>query len=124
MPNRTSHVHSLTSISVDNSSVLQIGDSNEVTAVSNVLALQRERAIFYENEFLFKDFLLFCEPIPLPELCEPIDLYTFDEIPAIRVNKVTVDFAAASSVIHIGSSQSVSLESRVKNIRHLLKDER
>ncbi|MGG1661657.1 spore germination protein GerPE [Brevibacillus sp. NRS-1366] len=123
MPERTSHVHSLTNISIDTSSVLQIGDSKEVTTLANVLAVQRETAIFYENEFLFRDNLLFCEPIPLPVLSESIDMYTFHEIPAIRVNKVTVDFAAASAVIHVGSSQSISLESRIKNIRHLLKNE-
>ncbi|GED70652.1 hypothetical protein BRE01_43540 [Brevibacillus reuszeri] len=119
---RTSHVQCYSSISFDTSSVLQIGDSQELDTRSYVLAVQREQAIFYENEFLFQDYFVFCEPIEIPIITEPIEIQTFHENAGIYVNKVRVDFAAASSVIHIGSNDSISLETRVKNIRHVMKE--
>lgn len=124
MNSRTSHVHSFTNISIDNSSVLQVGDSEKVDAISYVLAVQRDKAIFFENEFLFHDYSAFFEPLPLPADQEPFTLTTFHETPSIRVDKVNVSFAAASAVVHIGSSECVELETRVKNIRHLVRDKR
>jgi len=122
MAKRTSHVQSLTNISVDTSSVIQIGDSKELDAVSYVLAVQREKAIFYENEFLFRDYFAFCEPIDVPVITEPLEITTCQETSAICVNKARVNFLAASSVLHVGSNESICLGSRVKNIRHIMKD--
>ncbi|MDF2680000.1 MAG: spore gernimation protein [Brevibacillus sp.] len=124
MYSRTSHVHSLTNISIDASSVLQIGDSEKMDAISYILAVQRDKAIFFENEFLFRDYTIFSEPIPIPPDQEPITIITLHDAPSIRVDKVNVSFAAASAVIHIGSSECVELETRVKNIRHLVRDKR
>lgn len=124
MYSRTSHVHIFTNISIDASSVIEIGDSEQVNAIAYILAVQRDKATFYENEFQFGDYTAFCEPLPLPVDQEPITILTFHENPSIRVDKVNVSFAAASSVIHIGSSESVQLETRVKNIRHLVRDQR
>jgi len=124
MHSRTSHVHAFTNISLDASSVIEIGDSENIEAVSHILAVQRDKAIFYENEFQFRDYAAFSEPLPLPVDQEPLKIIAFHETPAIRVDKVNVSFAAAASVIHIGSSEHVELETRVKNIRHLVRDKR
>ncbi|WNC12794.1 spore germination protein GerPE [Brevibacillus brevis] len=124
MPSRTTYVHTLTNLSIDASSVLQIGDSETVDAIAYILAVQRERAIFFEKEFQFKDYSAFFEPLPLPEDQECLCMSTFHETPAIRVDKVNVSFAAASAVIHIGSGDCIEMETRVKNIRHLLRDKR
>lgn len=124
MYSRTSYVHSFTNLSLDTSSVIEMGDSEKIDAASNILAVQRDKAIFYENEFLFRDYTAFSEPLPLPCDEEPLAITTFHESNAIRVDKVTVSFAAASSVIHIGSSECMELETRVKNIRHLVRDQR
>ncbi|MFD2371097.1 spore germination protein GerPE [Brevibacillus sp. GCM10020057] len=124
MHSRTSHVHSFSNIALDTSSVIEIGDSEKIDAVSNILAVQRDKAIFHENEFLYQDYTAFSVPLPLPCDEEPLTITTFHESNAIRVDKVTVSFAAASSVIHIGSSECMELETRVKNIRHLVRDER
>jgi spore germination protein PE len=118
---RTSHVQSFTNISIDDSSVIEIGDSEHIDAISCILAVQRDKAIFYEREFEFGDYTAFSEPLPLPD-CSPITRLTFHENPTIRVDKVNVSFVAASSVIHIGSSECVEMETRVKNIRHLVRD--
>ncbi len=124
MCSRTSHVQCFTNLSTDASSVIEIGDSEHLDAIANILAVQRDKAIFYETEFEFNDYTAFSEPLPLPEDCEPITIQTFHENPTIRVDKVNVSFVAASSVIHIGSSECVELETRVKNIRHLVRERR
>lgn len=122
MYRRTSHIRKLDIISVDFSSVLQIGDSRHIDAVSNILAVQREQAIFYENEFMFDDYSAFSVPLAPPLLTEPGTLDTFHDCPHIDVRNVEASFVAGASVLHIGSSESISLETRVVNIRHLLRD--
>ncbi|MGN7469999.1 spore germination protein GerPE [Brevibacillus sp. SAFN-007a] len=123
MHRRTSHVKKLNSLSIDDSSVLQIGDSKEINAQANVLAVQREKAIFYAHEFEFEDYAMFSVPLSPPCPVEPMCLDTFHDCSHIHVRTVHVPFAAASSLIHIGSTDHLTLETRVKNIRHLLRDE-
>ncbi|MFS0556450.1 spore germination protein GerPE [Brevibacillus sp. 179-C9.3 HS] len=123
MYRRTSHVRKLDVLSVDTSSVLQIGDSRQIDSVSNILAVQREQAIFYENEFMFEDFSVFSVPLTPPSLFEPLCIDTFHDCPYIFIRKVEVPFVAGASVVHIGSNESISLETRVVNIRHLLRDD-
>lgn len=122
MYSRTSHIQSFTNISIDASSVIEIGDSEHIGAIAYILAVQRDKAVFYEKEFEFGDYTAFSEPLPLHVDCNPITSLTFHENPTIRVDKVNVSFVAASSVIHIGSSECVEMETRVKNIRHLVRD--
>ncbi|GED60325.1 spore germination protein GerPE [Brevibacillus formosus] len=123
MYRRTSHVHKLDVISVDTSSVLQIGDSQQIDAVSNILAVQREQAIFYENEFMFEDYSVFSVPLTPPSLSEPICIDTFHDCPYIFIQKVEVPFVAGASVVHLGSNESITLETRIVNIRHIFQDE-
>ncbi|MFF0825593.1 spore germination protein GerPE [Brevibacillus sp. NPDC003359] len=123
MYRRTSHVHKLDVISVDTSSVLQIGDSRQIDAVANILAVQREHAIFYENEFMFEDFSVFSVPLTPPSHSEPLCIDTFHDCPHIFVRKVKVPFLAGASVVHIGSNESITLETRVVNIRHIFQEE-
>lgn len=119
---RTSQVEFLSVIEVDTSSVLEIGDSQNVTPTANVLAVQRENAIFFENEFSFRDYSLFFKDIPRPSIEECIHIATCQESPLILVKNVRIDFVAAASVIHIGSSECLTSETRVKNIRHLMRE--
>ncbi|MFA4132296.1 MULTISPECIES: spore germination protein GerPE [unclassified Brevibacillus] len=123
MCRRTSHIHKVDVLSVDASSVLQVGDSRCLDAVSNILAVQREKAIFYENEFMFEDYSAFSIPLVAPSPTEPICIDTFHDCPYIFVRNVRVPFLAAASVVHIGSNESISLETRVVNIRHLFREE-
>ncbi|MBG9944894.1 spore germination protein GerPE [Brevibacillus formosus] len=123
MYRRTSHVHKLDVISVDTSSVLQIGDSQQIDAVSNILAVQREQAIFYENEFMFEDYSVFSVPLTPPSLSEPICIDTFHDCPYIFIRKVEVPFVAGASVVHLGSNESITLETRIVNIRHIFQND-
>lgn len=123
MYRRTSHVHKLDVLSVDTSSVLQIGDSRQIDAVANILAVQREQAIFYENEFMFENYSAFSVPLTPPSLSDPICIDTFHDCPYIFIRKVEVPFLAGSSVVHVGSNESIKLETRVVNIRHIFREE-
>lgn len=122
MAGRTSKVESLTIISIDQTSVLEIGDSRTVEAASYVLAVQREPAIYYQHEFPFAAYPLFSLPRPLPEPPEPFDITTCQEDNTIRVHRISASFLAASAVLQIGSNDRLTLDTRVKNIRHLLRE--
>lgn len=122
MNERTSKVDTLSIISVDTSSVIEIGDSHLVDAVSNVIAVQREPAIYYEHEFQFADYPLFSFPMPEPEQPVAFQTKTCQDNGFIHVKGVKTSFLSASSVLQIGSNECVTLETRIKNIRHLLRD--
>lgn len=122
MNRRVTSIDSLEHLSVDDSSVIQIGDSDQIRSCAVVIAVQREKAVFFENEFNFRDYAFFSEPIPKPQLTEPICITACKEAPVIRVHKVNVPFVVASSVIHIGSSDRITSVARVKHIRHLLRE--
>lgn len=122
MNERTSKVETLSIISVDTSSVIEIGDSHLVDAVSNVIAVQREPAIYYQHEFQFTDYPLFTFPLPEPEQPCAFQTKTCQDNGFIHVKGVKTSFLSASSVLQIGSNECVMLETRIKNIRHLLRD--
>jgi spore germination protein PE len=120
--NRISNVSYLDIISLDDTSTLQIGDSEKLKPSANVLAVQREKGVFWENEFRFRDFPLFHEKIPEPYLDEQVFMIQKNENPLIQVKNVKVSFLAASSNIHIGSTQKICAKAKVLNIRHLIRE--
>ena len=122
MAGRTSKVESVTIISIDETSVLEIGDSRTVDAASYVLAVQREPAIYYQHEFPFAAYPLFSFPRPFPEPPEPFVITTCQEENTIQVKRVNASFLAASAVLQIGSNDRLTLDTRLKNIRHLLRE--
>ncbi|WP_174730713.1 spore germination protein GerPE [Mesobacillus harenae] len=120
MLNRTSKVNKINIATLAFSSVLQIGDSTIINGFSRAIAVQREAEIFYSNEGNFDAYSIFREPIPLPALNEAATMFTHHLNPVIKVNSIDIIGTSASSVIHIGNTQKVSLEARVKHIRQLL----
>lgn len=82
MHRRTSHVKKLNSISIDSSSVLQIGDSKEVNARSNILAVQREKAIFTSTNLNLPITLFFPCRYPLLALPSRFASIRFTTVPA------------------------------------------
>lgn len=102
------------------SSVLQIGDSREITSRSHVLAVQRQYELFFgdEGEGNFPTF--FTMPIPKFQANRNrISIQTLHQSPIISVRSIRVLGASASAVIHIGSTSTVDAEARIKNIRQL-----
>ncbi len=123
MLQRTSYVNHLDVKVVSYSSILQIGDSCIINGLSRALAVQREEEIEYGREGNFASYSIFSEPIPLLPITEDITYLSRHLNPIIKVNKINVIGFSASSILHIGSSQNIYLEARVKHIRQLLSRE-
>ncbi|WP_028552806.1 spore germination protein GerPE [Paenibacillus sp. UNC451MF] len=102
--------------------VLEIGDSDQLTPFNYTIAVQREKAIFIQNEFRFSDYSLFSRSLLVPIINENIYMSRVNETPNITVNKINMFLASSSSIFHIGSSDNLQAQSRIKHIRHLLKE--
>ncbi|BDG48487.1 MULTISPECIES: spore germination protein GerPE [Parageobacillus] len=101
------------------SSVLQIGDSREITSRSRVLAVQRQYELFFGDEGE-GNFPIFTMPIPKFQAnLNRISIQTLHQSPIISVRSIRVLGASASAVIHIGSTSTVDAEARIKHIRQL-----
>lgn len=118
MQQRISIVDKLNILSVIFSSVLEIGDSNSILPYSRALAVQREHEIFYGGEGNF-DNPIFYEPVPRPVINERITFTKINESPHIHVHSVTIFGISTSSIAHIGSTNLIQGEARVKHVRHL-----
>ncbi|MBY0121075.1 spore germination protein GerPE [Bacillus sp. S/N-304-OC-R1] len=120
MLSRTSivdHLHVDTTIF---SSVVQIGDSKFIQGFSRALADQRETDVFFGNEGSFEAFYAFTKPIPIPPINDYVAMQTTNLCPAIKVNNIFINGVSTTGIVHIGSSQHISLEARIKHIRELL----
>ncbi|MBS4210666.1 spore germination protein GerPE [Bacillus sp. FJAT-50079] len=117
---RSSHVKDIRVKSMLLGAVMEVGDSVHLSAHSNVIAIQREKEIFYGNEGNFQEIPLFTEPIPLPTppFMPPI-IHKVNEIPNITVNCISIIGISASAIFHIGNTDHVSLESRIWHQRQL-----
>ena len=118
MQQRLSIVDHLNVISEVFSSVLQIGDSNMVLPYSKVLAVQREHEVFYGKEGRL-DNPIYYEPIPRPIITEQVLITRINESPQIHVHSITIIGISTASVVHIGSTNVIHGEARVRNVRHL-----
>lgn len=122
MLSRVSQVQKVYITSLSNSSIAQIGDSKCINAISRALAVQREAEIFFGNEGEFSQYPIFSEPIPLPPLEDELRFQKIDLAPCIKVSHIKINGLASASIFHIGNSDSVYMESRVKHIRQLLNE--
>ncbi|MFD2681290.1 spore germination protein GerPE [Bacillus seohaeanensis] len=99
------------------SSVLEFGDSNTISALSKVYAVQREKELFYTSEGNFSGEV-FTSPIPLPPVQPTVAISKINQAP-IRVGTIDIIGISSASVVQIGNTKSAYLEARVKNIRQL-----
>jgi spore germination protein PE len=120
MLQRTSIVNNINVETVSFSSIVQLGDSRIINGFSRALAVQRETEIFFAKEGEFSSFPIFSEWIPLPPITEPINISSCSLKPLIKVNQVAIIGLSSSAVLHVGNSETVSMEARVKHIRQLL----
>jgi spore germination protein PE len=122
MLQRSSVVNTIKVNSASFASTIQLGDSQIINGFSRALAVQREAEIFFAQEGNFTNYRIFSEPIPLLPLVEKISQSTHNSLPVIKVNNISILAMSSSSILHVGNSESVSLEARVKHIRQLLHD--
>lgn len=119
IPYRTSYVNDIFVNSSGLTSVLEMGDSSCIHAFTRAIAVQREQEIFFENEGDFKKYAIFSLSIPFEPIKENITMEKVHLSPLIQVNKINLTAISTSSILHIGNSKNISLESRVLNIRQL-----
>ena len=119
MLRRVSNVGSVTVTSISFSSILEIGDSKQITPFSQALAVKREYPLFFSNEGNFGEFSVFTRPIANVPITETLNMAVFNENPRIDVDHVRVLGIASSSVVQIGNTDIIKAESRIKHIRQL-----
>lgn len=119
MLTRISKVGSVHVKSVLITSTIQIGDSNEMNGLARVLAVQRQREVFYSNEGDFSLFKIFSVPLPLPPINEPLTFHTTSLNPIINVGSLDVTALSTSAFLHIGNTEQIRMEARVLHIRQI-----
>ncbi|MCM3707236.1 MULTISPECIES: spore germination protein GerPE [Cytobacillus] len=119
MLQRTSSVDKINIDTIAFSSVFEIGDSCFIKGFSRAIAAQREVEYFNAREGNFSVYPVFREPIPLIPIKENITMQTTQLNPIIRVQNIDIIGVSSSSVIHIGNSENISMEARVKHIRQV-----
>ncbi|WP_257008256.1 spore germination protein GerPE [Bacillus sp. FJAT-45350] len=119
MSKRVSMVNNIKVTNVSSSSVFQVGDSNKVSPRSRALAVQRQVELFFSDEGNFEMFPLFTRPIPKMSFFEPISINRYNDSRFINVKNINIISAASSGVLHIGSTNDIHAEARIKHIRQL-----
>jgi spore germination protein PE len=120
MLQRSSVVNAIKVNSASFASTIQLGDSHIINGFSRALAVQREAEVFYGNEGNFLTYPVFSEPIPLLPITEKMTISTHNTLPVIKVNTISILAMSSSAILHVGNSENISLEARVKHIRQLL----
>ncbi|MCM3616926.1 spore germination protein GerPE [Sutcliffiella horikoshii] len=102
------------------SSYFHIGDSYFINAKSRALAVKREFPRFYGKEGNFSEFPIFSMQYPMPVITERVNMSVSNPNPNIFVNHIKVKGVSSSSVLQVGSSQTICAEVRIKHTRQLL----
>jgi spore germination protein PE len=123
MLQRSSVVNAIKVNSASFASTIQLGDSHIINGFSRALAVQREAEVFYGNEGNFLTYPVFSEPIPLLPITEKVRIFTHNTLPLIRVNNISILAMSSAAILHVGNSENVSMEVRVKHIRQLFQKE-
>jgi spore germination protein PE len=118
---RVSNVSNIKIQSVNSSSVLQVGDSYKLSPFSRAIAVQRQGSIFLGNEGNF-NYDIFKEDIPLPDVQETVNTTFINELPTIKAENIYILSLAASSIFHVGNTEIIESEARIKHFRQLFKD--
>jgi spore germination protein PE len=123
MLERSSVVNNIKVNSASFASTIQLGDSRIINGMSRALAVQREAEVFYGKEGNFLNYPVFSEPIPLLPITEKVRIFTHNTLPLIRVNNISILAMSSAAILHVGNSENVSMEVRVKHIRQLFQKE-
>ncbi|WP_442604210.1 spore germination protein GerPE [Paenibacillus sp. KN14-4R] len=98
------------------------GDSGYIRAYSQDLALQREVAVFFEDEGEYADYSVFSRNIPQVDQYGDVCMVVNNECSRIKVNRIKVIAIAAASAFQVGSNIQLDLECRRKHIRQFVTD--
>jgi spore germination protein PE len=117
---RTSIVKSFYANNITSASTLIVGDCGAIKTRTKVLALQRQVAVFFEDEGDFSDFPFFSKEIQKPVVNEKLVMITENVSPLIKVGNIRVIAVAAASGVVIGSVIAVDSEARLKHFRNFI----
>ncbi|MEI4791020.1 spore germination protein GerPE [Bacillus sp. FJAT-53060] len=123
MIKRTSQVKFTKVNSIGISSIVQIGDTQELCPKVKVLAVQRTISLFYGNEgenLNTKEFEVYYQPIPLMLPERSVRTAFYHEKPLIKVSSIHVEGVSSSSIYQIGSTHGINGVARVRHIRQLI----
>lgn len=119
---RISNVNEINVHSLSFSSHFLIGDSCFINARSKALAVKREFPRFYGKEGSFSEFPIFSMENLIPKVDENIQMCVKNVNPNITVNRIKVKGVSSSSILQVGSTNTIFAESKIKHIRQLLGD--
>ncbi|MFT4414881.1 spore germination protein GerPE [Fredinandcohnia humi] len=105
------------------SGIFEVGDSKKITPVSQALAVQREVPLFFTNEGDFSAYPIFSRKLPRITIDETVNTKIHHLNPVIKVGTIRVNGVSSAAILHIGSTDLIRAESKVKHIRKLLDDE-
>lgn len=114
---RTSIVDHLSIFSISQASLLHIGDSKQVRARNNVIAIQQATSNFEEDLYSFNDLEIFHRSEPLDFFDYEVKMCNFHANPIIKVHHVYVIGAAGSSIVQVGSTETIHNDTRIHHIR-------
>ena len=117
---RISVVNNVKIITILYSSIFMVGDAGIIEPRSRVIAVQRRRPEFSDEEAMFSQFSFFSRPLPAFLPAEHIDMEIINENPRIEVGNVKVIGMSVAGVFQIGSNSIIHAKSRIKHIRHYL----
>ncbi|MEW9501634.1 spore germination protein GerPE [Jeotgalibacillus marinus] len=113
-----SKIGNVSIIDFSSSSVLQVGDSNNIDSLANVFAVQRQQEQFYNFEAPYSMYPIFSRP-PKPFRCSCPPTLNYPSKNTVGIFR-NIGFDAAS-VLHVGNTCHVRMVSRVINVRQLEK---
>ncbi|WP_138416519.1 spore germination protein GerPE [Aquibacillus sediminis] len=122
MKKRTAHTNKIRINSLSYSSVFDIGDVHEFTPVTKAIAVQKEGGVETDEGFEFSNFDFFHRQLQSLEQTKQLNQQTIHHTPHIHVNAVNVTGVSSSSIVQIGSLNTINAEARIKHIR-ILKEE-
>lgn len=119
---RTSIVNQVRVRSVLLSSIVNVGDVRDIRPDTRVLAVQREKPIFFGNEGNVTNFNVFEQPFVKNQNPTPkeVSIQRRNENRFIHVHLIDILGISASSILQIGNAENVDCTSRIKHIRQFL----
>lgn len=117
---RISNVNEINVHTLIFSSHILIGDSCIIDARSKALAVKREYPLYYGNEGSFAEYPIFSLENPIPIVSEKVQMSVSNPNPNIHVNRIRVKGISSSSILQVGSTNTIFAEAKIKHIRQLL----
>ncbi|MCP1309241.1 spore germination protein GerPE [Paenibacillus tyrfis] len=118
---RTSVVRSLKVNDTGYGSAIFVGDLVDFSPVSYVFAVQREIPIFDGDEGTLSAYPIYSAPLPIGRHEPAVQMDVTNTCPLICAGDVRVIAISTASMVQFGSVRSIRAETRVKNIRQLLR---